>query len=65
MSDYSEYVDKANGVGGGKHAKTGGKHAAGSGDGGGENAGCMVVAPLPVVLAATLLSAAVHWIRRR
>lgn len=58
MSDYSEYVDKANGVGGGKHA-------AGSGDGGGENAGCMVVSPLPVALAATLLSAAVHWIRRR
>lgn len=58
MSDYSEYVDKANGVGGGKHAK-------GNDASGGENAGCMVVSPLPALVIGTLLSAAVHWIRRR
>lgn len=57
MSEYSEYADKANGVGRGKHAK--------GNDGGGENGGCMVAAPLPVVVVGTLLTAAVHWIRRR
>lgn len=58
MSEYSEYADKASGAGRGKHAK-------GDSSGSGENAGCMVAAPLPVVLAGTLLGAVVHWMRKR
>lgn len=58
MSEYSEYADKAAGVGRGKHAKDNDSSA-------GENAGCMVVSPLPVVLLGTLLAAVVRRSRRR
>jgi len=69
VSDYSEYQDKANGIGKGKHSKNNaGKHREPppGGDQGvaGGSSGCMVVA-LPVATLGALMAVVLTWTRKR
>ncbi|MGR3933720.1 hypothetical protein [Streptomyces sp. BRA346] len=69
MSDYSEYQDKAAGIGKGKHSKNNtGKHRepAPGGDQGvaGGSSGCMVAA-LPVATLGGLTAVVLTWMRKR
>ncbi|RNG16652.1 hypothetical protein [Streptomyces botrytidirepellens] len=70
MSDYSEYQDKANGIGKGKHSKNNnaGKHRElpPGGDQGvaGGSSGCMVAA-LPVTTLGALMAVVLTWTRKR
>lgn len=70
MSDYSEYQDKAAGIGKGKHSKNNdtGRHREPppGGDQGvaGGSSGCMVVGPVAAALAATLVTALIRTRRR-
>ncbi|MFD7505272.1 hypothetical protein [Streptomyces sp. NPDC059850] len=70
MSDYSEYQDKANGIGKGKHSKnnSAGKHREPppGGDQGvaGGSSGCMVAA-FSVATLGALMSVVLTWTRKR